>query len=396
MIPRVLLSLLPELRKGYPAVAITGPRQSGKTTLAKQACSDLPYINFESPLERVEFNADPQGFFRRFALGGILDEVQHVPDLLSYLQVQIDADGAMGRWILTGSQQLELGSGVSQSLAGRVALLDLLPLSYAEAKAADRHPASLAEAIFRGGYPALYDANRVLDPSRWLEDYLATFVNRDIRTAIEVKNRSAFEIFVRLCAARTGQTLNAAELARDSGIDAKTAASWLSVLEECYIVRRVRPYFRHFGKRLMKAPKLYFLDTGLACRLLHISDVNQVVSHPAWGALTETWSIIEILKGRLNRGLRPSLWYWRTSDGHEVDAVVESGTSLFPFEIKASSTIHRQDLAGIVKLRDLVGREMGNTVESGGVIYGGDELRAVGIDHFIPWHRIDDYVPVKP
>jgi predicted AAA+ superfamily ATPase len=397
MIRRQLIDQIGILRKGYPAIAITGPRQSGKTTLAQLSCgAELPYVNFESPLERVDFAADPTGFFRRFPHGGILDEVQHVPDLLSFLQVRIDADRGMGRWILTGSQQLELGRNVSQTLTGRVSLLELLPLSYAELQAAGKHPQSLADAVVRGGYPAIYDEARTVSPARWLEDYLATFLNRDIRNVLEVHNPSAFDRFVRLCAARTGQILNTAGLARDSGIDGKTAATWLSVLEACYLIRLVRPYFRNFGKRLIKAPKLYFLDTGLACRLLHITDVNQAVSHPLWGALVENWCLVEIIKTRLNQGLPSVLWYWRTSDGLEVDVLIESGASLVPIEIKASATIRHQDLAGIVKLRALTGGKSGITIEPGILIYGGDERRPVGGDRTVPWNNIADAVPRGP
>jgi hypothetical protein len=394
---RQLTDHIATLRRGYPAIAITGPRQSGKTTLAQQACgAEFPYVNFESPLERVAFTADPNGFFQRYPNGGILDEVQLVPDLLSYLQVKIDADRAQGRWILTGSQQFELGRNVSQSLAGRVAHLELLPLSYAEMQAAGKNPTRPADAVVRGGYPALYDDARDLQPGRWLEDYIATFIDRDIRTIININNRPAFERFVRLCAGRTGQILNTTSLARDCGIDDKTAAAWLSVLEACYLIRLVRPYFRNFGKRMIKAPKLYFLDTGLACRIMHITDVNQLTVHPLWGALTETWCIMEIIKTRLNQGLPSELWYWRTSDGVEVDALIETGASLVPFEIKASATIMHQDLAGIVKFRALSGGASGTTVDPGVLIYGGDERRPAGVDRFVPWHAIAESVPNGP
>ena len=394
MIQRQLCSVVTTLRRGYPAIAISGPRHSGKTTLAKQACgTSLPYVNFESPLERAEFTRDPLGFFQRFPKGGILDEVQHIPNLNSFLQVQIDQEPAMGRWILTGSQHLELERGLTQSLAGRVAMLELLPLSYQETRAAGRHPPTLAAAVLRGGYPVLYDPGRDVDPQRWLEDYVTTFINQDIRQLLEVRNRSAFDRFVRLCAARTGQILNMAQLGSDCGIDGKTTAAWLGILEACYLIQLVRPYSRNFGKRLVKSPKLYFLDTGLACRLLHIADVNQVVSSPNWGALVETWCVMELVKTQLNRGTTPTLWYWRSSDGIEVDIVLELGQSLHPIEIKAAVSAQHQDLAAIEKFRTLTHRDQEVQVQPGTVIYSGEEHRPMGRDRFLPWTAISDAIP---
>lgn len=393
MLLRHAAALVPTLRQGYQAVAVTGPRQSGKTTLAKAAAPDLPYVNFESPLERADFLQDPQGFFRRFPMGAILDEVQQVPELWSHLQVQIDAAGAMGRWLLTGSQQLELGRGISQSLAGRVAWLELLPLSHAELQQVDYAPRTLAEAVLLGGYPALYDTQRKLEPARWLEDYLATFISRDVADILEVQNRGAFDRFIRLCAARTGQILNTAELGRDVGIDNKTAAKWLSVLEACYLIRRLQPHHRNFGKRLVKHPKLHFIDTGLACRLLHISDVEQLVHHPLWGALVESWCVGEAIKARLNQGLPANAWYWRSSDGVEVDLLFEIGLDLHPREIKAGVTPQRDDLAAITKFTVLAARDPSTRVGPGMVIYGGDELRPVGQNSLVPWTAISSTVP---
>ncbi len=388
ILPRHLLPVVTGLRKGYPAVLITGPRQSGKTTFAKSAFQDLPYVNLESPLERAELQNDPHGFLGRFPDGAILDEIQNVPDALSYLQVRIDDDGRQGRWCLTGSQQLDLNRHVSQSLAGRVARLELLPFSLTEIQEAPSRPRGLADAILRGGYPPLHDADRQLEPLRWLEDYLASFVNRDIRSILNVRDRNTFDRFLRLCATYTGQVFEAARLARDIGVDRKTIVNWLSALEECYLVRLLRPHHRNFGKRITKRPKLYFLDSGLACRLFHIADVNQLRSHPQWGALVETWCIGEVFKARLNRGQPLDCWFWRTGDGIEVDLVVETGQKLIPIEIKASSTAHFAHGANIRKLRDL---SEGGEVEvpPGIVIYGGDETRPCGPDSFVPWNNID-------
>lgn len=396
MLPRLLASQVAQLRKGYPAIAITGPRQSGKTTLARLACPDLPYVNFESPLERADFDADPLGFLNRFPNGGVFDEFQHVPDLLSYLQVRIDAERKVGRYILTGSQQLELSQGVSQSLAGRVALLELLPLSHAEVAAADVAPRSLADAVFRGSYPVLYDDTREVEPTRWLEDYLATFIQRDVREIVEVKNRTAFDRFVRLCAARTGQIFNASGLASDCGVSPMTVRSWISVMEACYLVRLLKPYYRNFGKRLVKAPKLYFIDSGLACRLLHIADVTQLQFHPLWGALVETWCVGDAIKARLNRGLSPAAWYWRSGDGIEIDLLFETGAGLVPLEVKAAATPRREFVQAIEKFRALSAREPTVAVHAGTVIYGGDEPRSAGVDRFVSWAAIAEAVPSQP
>lgn len=390
ILPRRLAATIGPLCSGYPAIAITGPRQSGKTTLAKSAFPNHPYLNFESPLERADFDSDPVGFLDRFPDGAILDEAQLVPEILSYLQVRIDEDGRMGRWVLTGSQQLGFGTRAAQSLAGRVALLELLPLSYSEIQQCPNVPGTLVSAVFRGGYPPLYDADRELETVPWLDDYLSNFVARDVRTILEVRNRIAFDKFLRLCAARTGQLLNTAELARDAEIDNKTATGWLSALEACFVIRLLRPHHRNFGKRLVKSPKLYFLDSGLACRLLHISDVNQLTGHPLWGALVETWCFTEILKARLNRKLSPDLWFWRSNDGHEVDVVLDRGNRLIPIEIKAAATPHPRQTRGLAKLRELNRRDPEAQVTQGLVVYGGSQKRTSGEDCFVPWAEIEE------
>ena len=393
MLHRQVSAVLPGLRRGYQAIAITGPRQSGKTTLARMAAPDLPYVNFESPVERSSFVDDPRGFFRRHPSGAILDEVQHVPDLWSHLQVEIDAAAAMGRWVLTGSQQLELGRGISQSLAGRVALVDLLPLSYAELRLGGCAPRTLAEAVLRGGYPALYDDRRQVEPARWLDDYLATFVGRDVQHLLDVRNRHAFDRFVRLCAARTGQILNTAELGRDCGVDQKTAASWLSVLEACYLIRRLAPHHRNFGKRLIKSSKLHMIDTGVACRLLHISDPEQLAGHPQWGALAESWCVGEAIKARLHRGLPANAWYWRSSDGIEVDLLLELGQTLHPVEVKATSTPQPADAAALAKFAALAQRDPATIAAPGLLIAGGEPRGAAGRHRFVPWTEIAEAIP---
>jgi predicted AAA+ superfamily ATPase len=303
----------------------------------------------------------------------------------------MDLHRPTGAWYFRGLHQARAFT------IGIILKFELLSVrSYAEMDGAKVAPATLAEAVLRGGYPVLYDAQRPIDPIQWLEDYLSTFVNRDIRQIIEVKNRTAFDRFVRLCAARTGQLLNTAGLGRDCGVDNKTAASWLSVLEECYLIRLIHPYSRNFGKRLVKSPKLHFIDTGIACRLLHISNVNQLVGHHQWGALVETWCVGEAIKTRLNQGLRANAWHWRSSDGLEIDLVFETGTSLHPIEIKGAVTAQRDDADSIGKFRRLSADEPTLTVEPGAVIYGGDERRPVGADRFVPWFAVHEAVPGQP
>jgi predicted AAA+ superfamily ATPase len=389
LIPRKLSGLAPSLRRGYPAIAITGPRQSGKTTFARAVFADLPYANLESPTERADLETDPVGFLDRFPDGAVLDEVHQVPDAFSHLQVRIDADGRMGRWVLTGSQQLDLGRHAAQTLAGRVALLELLPFSFAEVRETGTAPRTPVEAVFRGDYPPLYDLDRELDPVGWLENYVSTFVARDVRSVVDVRNRSDFDRFLRLCAGRTGQLLNVAELARDVGVDNKTISAWISVLEACYVVRLLRPHHRNFGKRLIKSPKLYFLDSGLACRLLHITDTTQLRLHPLWGELFETWCVSELWKGRVHRGLPADLRFWRTSDGHEVDVVLDLGTRLVPIEIKATATPGAQLARGLDKLQELAGRAGDIEVTPGIVVYGGSEARPAGKHRLVPWTDVD-------
>ena len=287
MIPRSALPTLLRLARGFPVVALTGPRQAGKTTLAQQAFGDKAYVSLENPEEREFAETDPKRFLARFADGAILDEVQRCPQLLSWLQGIVDARKHMGDFVLTGSQQFELVSGMTQSLAGRVGRVELLALSAGELAAAERLPEQLDELLFQGAYPALYD--RALSPLDWFANYVATYLERDVRQLIAVRDLTQFQRFVRMCAARSGQLLNLSALGADCGITAVTAREWLSVLEASYLVTRIPPYFENFGKRLVKTPKLYFLDVGLMCWLLGIRDAASIATHAMRGALFETW-----------------------------------------------------------------------------------------------------------
>ena len=335
MIPRQAAATLERLAQGFPVLAITGPRQSGKTTLARALFGGKPYVSLENPDEREFAQTDPRRFLARFPDGAVLDEVQRCPALLSWLQQWVDERQRMGDFILTGSAQFDLMAGITQSLAGRVGRVELLPLSGAEL-GADLLPKSLDMLLLNGGYPALYE--RTLAANDWFPNYVATYLERDVRQLLAVHDLSQFHRFVRMCAARSGQLLNLAALGADCGISAVTAGKWISVLEASYLVMRLPPYHRNFGKRLVKTPKLYFLDVGLVAWLLGIRDVATMETHAARGALFETWVVSELVKQRFNAGQSSELFFWRDSAGHEVDVVRETNQGLQAIEIKSGST----------------------------------------------------------
>jgi uncharacterized protein len=388
VLPRTLAAILADRRQRYPVVAINGPRQVGKSTLARLAAPDLPLVHLEDPIEAALITADWRGFFARHPHGAILDEAQKVPALFSALHADVDRDRRPGRWLLTGSQPFAVQRGIAQSLAGRVALLSLWPLAHEEQARSWRRPSSLSEAVFTGGLAPLHDSDRRHDPVEWLSNYVATMVERDIIDLIGVRNRAIFGRFMAMCAASTGTEITKQRFADGLGIDGKTVEAWLSALEAVRIIVRLSPHTRKFGKRLVSKQKLYFTDTGLACRLLHLRDVAQVRACHEWGQLFETWVIGELIKAREHRGLTRDLWFWRTSDGHEVDAILDSGTWLLPIEIKASQTPDFSQAAGLRLLRELNRRDQSTQVLPGLVIYGGDAAMPLGDDRVVPWDRI--------
>ncbi len=367
MIYRKLTATLQRLAKTFPVIAITGPRQSGKTTLAKAVFADKPYITLEDPAERAFAFEDAKGFLHRFRDGAIFDEAQRWPDLFSYLQGMVDEESIPGKFILTGSQQFGLLSGVSQSLAGRVGMTALLPLSISELSAASQSSQSLDTLIIKGSYPALHV--RDISPADWFASYIATYIERDIRQVLRVHDLSVFQRFVRLCAGRNGQLLNLNALAGETGVSQKTARSWLSVLESSYIVHLLPPYFRNFGKRLVKTPKLYFLDQGLACWLLGIRSHEHLALHPMRGAIFESFIISEFLKSRYNRGQPPDLYFWRDNNGLEADIVFERGTKLQPVEIKSGQTI----TGDYIRAGQRAARFAAEEALQPWLIYGGDD-----------------------
>ncbi len=367
MIYRKLTATLQRLAKTFPVIAITGPRQSGKTTLVKAVFADKPYITLEDPAERAFAFEDAKGFLHRFRDGAIFDEAQRWPDLFSYLQGMVDEEPIPGKFILTGSQQFGLLAGVSQSLAGRVGMTALLPLSISELPAASQSSQSLDTLIIKGSYPALHV--RDISPADWFASYIATYIERDIRQVLRVHDLSVFQRFVRLCAGRNGQLLNLNALAGETGVSQKTARSWLSVLESSYIVHLLPPYFRNFGKRLIKTPKLYFLDQGLACWLLGIRSHEHLALHPMRGAIFESFIISEFLKSRYNRGQPPDLYFWRDNNGLEADIVFERGTKLQPVEIKSGQTI----TGDYIRAGQRAARFAAEEALQPWLIYGGDD-----------------------
>lgn len=366
-IERLMQPRAVELSRGFPCITVTGARQSGKTTFVRRVFPRKAYVSLENPDEREFAHDDPRGFLDRFPDGAILDEAQRAPWLFSYLQERLDFDGRMGLFILTGSQHFHLVEGITQSLAGRTALLHLPPFSFDELKSASLLPAKLDTAALKGGYPPLHV--RDVEAFSWLAGYTATYLERDVRSLLNVRDLSAFQRFLRLCAGRAGQLLNLSSLSAECGIVHNTVKAWISVLEAGSIVFLLRPYFRSFNKRLVKTPKLYFLDTGLLCHLLGIRDESHLEVHPLRGAIVENMVASELLKARLNEGIEPELYFWRDAGGFEMDFIIENGGLLDAVEVKSGKTVTGEHLRGLNRWGEIAGRETGETC----LVYGGDE-----------------------
>lgn len=364
MIQRALADTLQRLAKGFPVVVVTGPRQSGKTTLVQSVFPDKPYMSLENPDFRQFAIEDPRGFLAQHPDGAIYDEVQRTPELLSYIQGLVDQQRSPGRYILTGSQNFTLSQQISQSLAGRAGMAQLLPFSGKELASAGLLPESVDTCLFTGGYPALYSTT--VNAVDWLGSYITTYLERDVRDLTAVRDLITFQRFLKLCAARTGQLLNLSSLATDCGIAQSTATAWLSILEASYIVYRLPPHFSNFGKRLVKSPKLYFHDTGLAAFLLGIQTPQQLAIHPARPALFESLVVGEHLRNCFNNGKPSNLYFWRDSSGNEVDLLRDEAGILYPVEVKSGQTVASDMFKALKRWQAISGSTVTPQLISGG------------------------------
>ncbi len=399
MIERTLATTLRKAATQFPIVTVTGPRQSGKTTLVQNVFSHYRYVSLEMPDERQFALEDPRGFLSQFDGPVILDEVQRTPDLFSYIQGLVDEHRDwIGRFVLTGSQNFLLLQNISQSLAGRCAVLHVLPFSLAELEGraplgidtmgegtpANPKPPSrgLLETLFAGFYPRIHDKN--LPPRDWLAAYYQTYVERDVRNVLNVGDIEAFGRFMRVCAGRSGQVLNLSGLASDCGVTHTTARRWISVLEASFIVTLLRPHHRNFGKRLIKRPKLYFLDTGLLCYLLQIRSPEELFHRAERGAVFESFVVSEMYKNFVHRGERPSIYFWRDAAGHEVDMVIDLGRKMVPVEIKSAATVVSAFFANLMYWRKL----SGNETAPAALVYGGDRTFTRSGVVVYPWFAV--------
>jgi uncharacterized protein len=396
MIKRTLSPKLVSLASQFPVVSVTGPRQSGKTTLTRMVFEDHEYVSLEDPNEREFAQSDSKGFLRRFTGGVILDEIQRVPDLLSYIQGVVDRNSSPGRFILTGSRQFHLMNKVSQTLAGRTAIVYLLPFSLDELMCempsdpwkidtlSDKRrkpPFNLEDILYQGLYPRIHD--KKLKAQDWLSAYYRTYVERDVRDIANIGNLETFQRFVRLCAGRSGQLLNHSSLAADCGISHTTARHWISILQAGFIIHLLPPHHENFSKRIIKSPKLYFLDTGLLCYLLRIREPDDIPIHALKGAIFETFVVSELYKAFAHRGEIPPLYFWRDRTGHEVDVIIDMGKKLIPVEVKSGETIDHSMFDGLRYLTAL-----GAPVSKTGVLIHGGDARYQRENFIVrPWYQ---------
>jgi len=346
MIQRGAANKIKQLARKFPAVGLLGPRQSGKTTLAKELFPNKPYISFENQDNVLLATKDPRAFLGQYKNGAIFDEIQRVPQLLSYMQGVIDAQpNKVGLFIITGSQNLLLLESISQTLAGRIAFIHLLPFSFTELEGSKYGKQSLNKLILNGGYPRLYD--KKINPVDYYPNYLLTYVERDVRQIKNISNLALFQRFLKVCASRVGQEVNYTSIGNDTGVDQKTIMSWFGILEASFIAFRLQPFYKNLGKRLTQMPKLYFYDTGLCCSLLELENESHVNTHPLRGALFENLIILELLKARYNNGQRGNLFYWRDRTGNEIDVLIDQSSQVIPVEIKTASTFNTDYVKGI-------------------------------------------------
>lgn len=381
MIKRNLTDKLLDLSEKFQVITITGPRQSGKTTLVKSTFPSFSYVSLEEPDIRQFALTDPRGFLSNYPDGVILDEIQHTPELFSYIQTIVDNDQDR-KFILTGSSNFLLLEKISQTLAGRTAILHLLPLSYDELSRGGYKFEKYEALIFSGQYPRIFD--RKISPTDFYPSYIQTCVERDVRMIKNIGDINAFIQFIQLCAGRTGQLLNYSSLANDAGVSPNTVKSWISILDASYIVYRLQPYHRNFNKRLVKQPKLYFYDTGLACSLLRIQDERQIGTHYMKGALFENLIINEFIKYNFNRGNRQNPYFWQDNHGREVDCLLEDGDELNAIEMKSAKTIDNSFFDNLKFWYELTNASSDN----GYVVYGGEKSYQTNLGTYVSWNDL--------
>ncbi|HNT49346.1 MAG TPA: ATP-binding protein [Cyclobacteriaceae bacterium] len=377
MIARHLAKKITSLRKQFPVLSLTGPRQTGKTTLLKSIYKDLPYITLEDIDNRTNAIQDPRGFLSNFPNGVVLDEVQNTPDLFSYIQGIVDDKDI--HVVLSGSQNFLLSEKINQSLAGRTAILKLLPFSFEELKGTKYEPKSWENFVFNGGYPRLYD--KQIQPADFYPAYINTYIEKDVRQIKNIENLNSFSLFLKLCAGRTGQVLNIHALANDASVSPNTAKAWLSVLEASYIIHFLQPHHKNYNKRLIKSPKLYFYDTGVVCALLGIESPSQLITHYLKGSLFENFIINEFIKQRLNDGKNLNTFYWLSKDQKEIDLLIDQGNKLIPIEIKSGQSRNASFFSNLLYWQKLSGADSENL----NVIYGGTENMRTSTGNYISW-----------
>lgn len=387
MIKRDITSRINELKTQFPVLAVTGPRQSGKTTLLKKIFSDYEYFNLENPETLSIIENDPASFINDHQHGVIIDEVQRVPELLSYIQVMVDQTQKLGSFIISGSENLLLSAKINQSLAGRAAYITLYPLSNQELKVSKLLKANIYQQIFTGSYPFLYARKtNVID---YYDQYIATYAERDLKQISNIANLSLFRKFFALLAGRIGQLVNLTTLANDTGVSITTIENWISILEASYLVFRLQPHYKNFGKRYIKSPKIYFTDTGLACRLLRIFSAEELKTHYLIGGLFENLIVMEVIKHFAHQGSRANVFFFRDSNGQEVDLIIDYGMKQIPIEIKSSGTFNQNFLNGITYWQKLTAKSKETTKQPGFIIYSGKQAYQSQDYSLLEWSNLD-------
>ena len=386
MITRKLKEKLLQLATYYPIVAVTGPRQAGKTTLCRATFPDKPYVSLESLDFREFAQSDPRGFLAGYRQGAVLDEIQQTPDLVSYLQTEVDENPEPGRFILTGSQYFGIAQIISQSLAGRCGLLNLLPPDFDELQNFSAVPDELFTLIWQGAYPRIYDHN--IPAHQWLADYVATYVQRDVRQVMNVGDLLTFSSFLRLCAGRTAQEINLSSLGGDAGVSHNTAKAWLSILEASYIIHKIPAWHANIRKQIVKVPKLHFLDTGIICYLLQIREPEQLRLHPLRGAIFESWVVSELYKSLAHQGEQPNLYHYRESRGLEIDVLVQRGDCLHAIEVKSAATAAPDFFKGFDQIaKRFQAAGLSHSLDNV-VVYGGETSQQRAKARLLSWREV--------